>query len=47
MSGGILSRDVNSKLSTELPTRVDKSDGEIRALKASFSEPVFLVLKVA
>lgn len=47
MSGGILSKGMNSKLRTEVPARVAKSDGEIRALKASFSELVFLVLKVA
>ena len=46
-SEGISSRGVTSKLRTEVPTRAHKPDGQIRALKARLSEPVFLVFKVA
>lgn len=47
VSEGISSRGVTSKLRTEVPTRAHKPDGQIRALKARLSEPVFLVFKVA
>lgn len=46
-SEGISSRGVTSKLRTEVPTRADKQDGQIRALKARLSEPVFPVFRVA
>lgn len=45
-SEGISSRDVTSKLRTEVPTTADKPDGQIRALKVRLSEPVFPVFQV-